>query len=305
MTEDREPFATSEIEPGVLAGPFRRARNRGADLEGGIHADQEAQKLGLRGGAVAGSVHLDQFPPLLTALLGRAWFQTGSISLYFRYPTRDKEAVRCFARRPTADPADNDVQIQVWVDHENGERVAEGTASVGAPDKDSAVQRRVASVPQARDLRILADLKVGRRASGIPARIRAEAMDRSLPAMTEPMQEYRDESVWGGRVASPSAIVGALLSVQGGLLDSDTWITGIGEDYGVRLFGAIELQALKGPVFVERDYEIGGSILAVGETPQTEYYWFDSVLSDPSTGQGISRMIMMMRSMKASHKAWR
>jgi hypothetical protein len=304
MTEDRQSFSTTEIEPGVLAGPFRRPRNRGADLEGGIHADQEAQKLGLRGGAVAGSVHLDQFPPLLTEVLGRAWLQTGGISLYFLYPTRDKEAVRCCARRPKEDPAHHDVQIQVWVDHENGQRVAEGTASVGAPDKDSTVQRRVASVPEAKDIRIFADLKVGRRASGIPGRIRAEAMDRSLPTMTEPMQEYRDVSVWGGRVASPSAIVGALLSVQGGLLDSDTWITGIGEDYGVRLFGAIELQAIKGPVFVDRDYEIGGSILAVGETPKTEYYWFDSVLSDPNTGDEISRMIMMMRSMKASHKAW-
>lgn len=49
MTNYKQPFKTTESEKGVLAGPFRQSRNRYLDLEGGIHADEKAQELGLRG----------------------------------------------------------------------------------------------------------------------------------------------------------------------------------------------------------------------------------------------------------------
>ncbi len=303
MTDYGQPFAATEIEQGVLAGPLRQARNMAAHIEGGIHVDSEAQKLGLRGGAVAGSVHFDQFPPLLTEVLGNSWLQTGSLSLYFRYPTQDLEAVRCFVRRPDIDPTKNDVQTDVWIIHENGEKVAEGTASVGAPDMNSTVKKRVASVPEAKDIRIFADLEVGHKASGVSCRLSEQELSSALQTITEPMPAYSDESIWGKKVANPAGIIGALQSVQGGLLNSDSWITGTG-DYGVRLYGSIELQAYNGPVFLEKDYQIHGSILAIGETPKTEYFWFDSILVDPDTGDDIISMIMMMRSMKASHEAW-
>ncbi len=303
MTDYKQSFAATEIEGGVLTGPFRQARNMASNIEGGIHTDSEAQKLGMRGGVVAGSVHFDQFPPLLTEVLGRNWLQTGGLSLYFRYPTQDLEAVQCFARRPDVDPSKNDVQTDVWIMHENGEKVAEGTASVGAPDMNSTVKKRVASVPEAKDIRIFADLEVGRQASDVSCRIEKEAMGGLLQTITEPMPAYSDEHIWGKRIASPSSIISALQSVQGGLLDSDSWRTGTG-DYGVRLYGSIELQAYKGPVFQEKDYQIHGSILAIGETPKTEYFWFDSILVDPDTGDDIISMIMMIRSMKASHEAW-
>ena len=90
-----------------------------------------------------------------------------------------------------------------------------------------------------------------------------------------------------------AAITAALQSIQGGLINSDSWRTGTG-DYGIRLYGSIELQAYKGPVFQDKDYEIYGSILAIGETPKTEYFWFDSFLVDPDTGDDIISMIMMM-----------
>lgn len=250
------------------------------------------------------TVHMDQFPPLLMELLGKRWFQTGSLSLYFKYPTLDLEAVRCFGHRPDVDPATNDVQIPVWIDHENGEKVAEGTASVGAPDKNSAVQKRIASIPAPKDIRIFANLEVGRKSRSINYRISSSEMDASLEVITEPLPDYKDGSIWGRRIASPSMIIGALLNVQGDLLGSDSWIDGMGDDYGVMIFGSIELQLLKGPVFLDYDYEMQGSILAIGETPKTEYYWFDGIMSDRKSGEDIVRMMLMMRSMKESHRAW-
>jgi hypothetical protein len=74
--------------------------------------------------------------------------------------------------------------------------------------------------------------------------------------------------------------------------------------YGVGLWGAIEIQHLKGPVLVERDYQVRARVLAVSETPKTEYLWYESTLSDPEGGDDIAAMLMMLRFMKASHPAW-
>lgn len=54
----------------VITGPVRRPRNMAAHIAGSIHDDATATALGFRGGTVAGSVHLDQFPPLLIQAFG-------------------------------------------------------------------------------------------------------------------------------------------------------------------------------------------------------------------------------------------
>src|SRR5688572_8211252 len=61
----------------------RRRRNTATN----IHNDATAQKLGFRGGTIAGSVHLDQFAPILVHAFGQSWFETGSLSLAFRNAT--------------------------------------------------------------------------------------------------------------------------------------------------------------------------------------------------------------------------
>ena len=63
-------------------------------MRGSIHDDATATVLGFRGGTVAGSIHMDQFPPLLLEAFGQGWFETGSLSLYFRYATTDGEPRR-------------------------------------------------------------------------------------------------------------------------------------------------------------------------------------------------------------------
>ena len=87
-------------DAGVLVGPFRAPANLAADVRGSIHDDATAQKLGFRGGTVAGSVHMQQFPPLLVRAFGPEWFETGTISTYFRNATTHGEPVRPFGRVP-------------------------------------------------------------------------------------------------------------------------------------------------------------------------------------------------------------
>src|SRR5580704_18947997 len=121
----------------VITGPVRRPRNMAAHIAGSIHDDATATALGFRGGTVAGSVHLDQFPPLLVQAFGRQWFETGSLSLYFRHATIDGEAVQAFVERPPA--GDHDPQVRAWMttprsdsdeSAASSQLVAEGTAAV-------------------------------------------------------------------------------------------------------------------------------------------------------------------------------
>ena len=81
-------------EDDVITGPVRTPRNLAANVTGSIHDDATATALGFRGGTVAGSIHMDQFPPLLLDAFGPRWFETGSLSLYFRTATTDGEPVR-------------------------------------------------------------------------------------------------------------------------------------------------------------------------------------------------------------------
>ena len=56
---------------GQLIGPYRRPRNLAQMQKGSIHDDATATKLGFRGGTVAGSIHMEQFPPILLRALGQ------------------------------------------------------------------------------------------------------------------------------------------------------------------------------------------------------------------------------------------
>src|SRR5690348_13368579 len=136
-------------ESNVIAGPVRMPRNPSGHVQGSIHDDAAATALGFRGGTVAGSIHMDQFPPLLLEAFGPSWFETGCLSLYFRYATTDGEPVQAFLERPRGGGADacapdvgQDTQVRAWMTTPEGDLVGEGTASVGRPAAPSALRGR-------------------------------------------------------------------------------------------------------------------------------------------------------------------
>lgn len=73
---------------------------------------------------------------------------------------------------------------------------------------------------------------------------------------------------------------------------------------GVGLFGAIELQYINGPIYAEVEYTNTVKILAVSETPKTEYFWYEAIMRDTDNKKDIASMLMMLRFMKASSKLW-
>jgi hypothetical protein len=276
----------------VITGPVRIPRNRSAHATGSIHDDATATALGFRGGTVAGSIHMDQFPPLLLTAFGPRWFETGSLSLYFRHATTDGEPVQALLEEPPDDGSD--AQVRAWATTGDEILVADGTAAAGNPPEQSALRSRDMRAEDPAGLRILKALRAGDvlgECRSVADGARQGAVIDS-GAMTEPLDWYTSPSPWGGPIAAPSAVVNLLYAdLLHGIRDS------MGEHVG--LFGAIEIRFRTGPVFLDRTYAVTGEILALSQTPKTEVMWFDSRALDDD-GTPVAEMRMMLRQMKQS-----
>ncbi|MGC2492434.1 hypothetical protein [Candidatus Binatus sp.] len=279
-----------ELRDHLLVGPLRRSVNNASKVAGSIHDDATATKLGFRGGTVAGSIHLELFPPLLLKSFGKRWFERGTISMYFLNATTDREAVRAFVKEPALDATA--AQVEIWIERDDGMRVAEGTASVGSPEERSALLRRLLDRFDPGELRILGGLKVGDQFEECDAFLTKGAMAERMKVITEPMDWYIKPSPWGGAIATPATMVQLLYSQSIATLRGK-----LGQAVG--LFGAIELRNINGPVRVEHPYRVGGSIVALGQSPKTEYMWFETALNEKD-GKRIAEMRMLLRFMKAS-----
>ncbi len=143
-----------EEKDALYIGRWRRPVNTAIDIKGSIHDDTAAQDLGLRGGTVAGSIHMELFPPLLLKAFGQRWFDQGNLSLYFLDPTTDREEVRALVAVPSSGASD--VQVNVWMERPSGVKICEGTAAVGNPGEPSALLARDLNRFPPGELRILA-----------------------------------------------------------------------------------------------------------------------------------------------------
>ncbi len=293
------------VREGHCYGPLRAPANPGRETSGNIHSEEDARRLGFRGGLVAGSIHMEQFAPVLVRAFGERWLEQGSLSLYFLTPTLHDEEVRAIVGVPAEGAAD--AQVEAWAERSTGERICEGTASVGQPPEPTALQARQLDRHPAGDLRILAEAHAGDAFPVVETRVAQEALDQRLAVITEPMPWYTDPSRWGGLVPTAVNQVNALIQPAYAYLE--------GRRAGaIGLYGAIELRNVSGPMLVEKTYRAGGTLLHAGDTPKTEYLWFDTWAEDPSAGSGqapsaplragsgqrVAEMRMMLRFMKAS-----
>ena len=88
--------------------------------------------------------------------------------------------------------------------------------------------------------------------------------------ITEPLDWYINDSPFGGSILSTAQVNEVM---RWAMIQQETQrSTEI-----VGLFGALEFRFLNGPVFTDKEYIDSGRILAVGETPKTEYYWFEGL----------------------------
>jgi hypothetical protein len=271
-----------------IVGEFRTPVNSASQSRGSIHDDATASKLGFRGGTVAGSIHMDQFPPLLLKLYGDDWWKRGNMSFYFRQATVDRETVRAFARA-------GDPHARLWMENEKGDLIAEATASCLGHDEGTAVENLMNGQAHSEGgaLRILKNVKVGDEVSGVEHTITRAALDHRLENITETLEVYQGEKA----IVPPSMVVHLFRgTVQEQLYKTDGPAVG--------LFGAIELQSIAGPVRAETPYKLRAKVLALSESPKTENVWYRAWAADPATGEDVASMLMYLRYMKGSSKHW-
>ena len=65
------------------------------------------------------------------------------------------------------------------------------------------------------------------------------------------------------------------------------------------IFGAIEIRNMNGPALVDTPYTVHGKVLAMGHSPKTELFWYETYADDAS-GTRVAEMRMLIRMMKNS-----
>lgn len=271
-------------------GEYRESRNAANHEGGGLHLDENATKLGFaRGGAVAGSIHLDLFSPIALELFGKDWFENGSVSIRYRSPTIDRERVRVVAEG-------DDAQRLVKIEREDGMLVGEGTLAVGAPTATTALRSIDLHEHPAAEPRILDGLSEGEDLPSvrrtIPAARQQALLDDGL--VTEVLDWHRGDSPWGGAVVVPQLVVHELHRAATAHLDP--LVASNGDALG--MFGALEIDNVRGPLVVDHEYDLATRILAIGESPKAEHAWFEVTASDGGTV--VAALFMQQRWLKGS-----
>lgn len=281
----------------VISTGVKHPRNSSPNSQGSIHDDAVAAKMGFRGGAIAGSIHLDQFGPALVEAFGKEWFESGSLGLYFMHPLTDMEPVEGFIDcGDTALPA-RDMRFGVSMSMPDGTTVAEGTASAGTVNTPSPVTDRDRRPVDPSTLRMLATASVGMRLPEVlVSPSKGDQRERVTSGlMTAPLDWYVGDSPWGGPVCSPLTI--------SRLMTGDV-MNPLGRVMGrvVPLYGALEMRIHDGPLMLDEDYLVSAVLTDVSETPKTEIFWCDIEArraANPGAGP-VAGFTMMARVLKAS-----
>jgi hypothetical protein len=270
----------------LLESTFRAPRNMYSGTAGSIHNDAVAFKLGFKGGTVPGSIHMDQFVPLLVETFGEAWFERGDLSAYFTQATVDNEQVRC-----TVEPGEARARLKMF--NEPGDLICEGTASLACPDTGSELARRMTMQEPAAAgrLRILGDICVGDEHLGLPVRIEREGLERALTTITEALPHYRDRGV-----LPPSQLVHLAHMTRPAVMEK--------QKPAVGLFGALQVQHLRGPLLADTDYLARTRILKLTESPKTENAWYEVVFQDAASREDMGSVLYCLRFMKGSSPLW-
>ncbi len=232
---------------------------------------------------------------VLLKIFGNEWVERGNLSLTFKNATVDREEVRVFAE-PLADGAH---QTNVWMERADGLLVASGTAAVG-DHSQSLLRTRDLRPCDPAELRILNRLEPGLSLGVYEVHATTDKRFHRYDThvISDPLDWYRDAaaSPGGEIVAAPCTFIEYLWAYpMKGLAPY------VGESVG--LFGAIEIGAINGPFLLNRDYVISSEVVCVGQSPQTEYVWYDTVARTPE-GVEVATLRMQSRAMKASSPAY-
>jgi hypothetical protein len=267
-------MTTTTVED-LRQGAWMQPVNRWQGADNSIHNDEVARSVGMRGGTIPGTVHLNHFRPLMDELFGDRWLINGTVSMYYTYATAHLEDVRAVIKAPAGRCWDLDAIFPAWVETPEGKTVCKGTVSIGSPSTPNYVRSLPLESAPAGANRIVAGVKPGTELKRI--------------------DEFVFETGEDGIVRDPQSMYGALMS---------NFLRGQIAQPAVGFFGATEVALRNGPIRTNTPYVKTGRVVCVGVTDKTEFAWVDSELTD-SAGRLVAEMRHLTRWMKASSPLWK
>jgi hypothetical protein len=273
------------VDKGVMYGAWREGINAARDMKGSIHDNATATRIGMRGGTVAGTVHLDLFAPLVQKAWGKRFFEQGCVSMFYTYATIDKEPVRVVMDVPPA--GKNDVQVKAHVEVREGKTVMEGTVSVGNPPEKSHLQAQEFKNAPREELRILAGINIGDELGPKDVIATTDSLSRRLENVEDSIDWYHGKSPWGPPLVPLSSVFGLMHVYPNQSFKA------------VPFFGATELHFYRGPVLVGVPYTAVNRVVSIGAGARTEMFWLDGWLYERGTDRLVASMRHLNRYMKA------
>jgi hypothetical protein len=296
----KQPPEATMSDAATLAGPLLgKVRTALNQSDSSIHDPEAARKLGFRGAAVGGNNHLDLFAPLLVEAYGPEWFERGALSLYFLNVVVSGETVQAVVERPS--PAGAQTRIHARRADDQAIVVCQGTASLGDHSL-SELSTRDLKTCDGESLRLLKGVKTGQLLGRTQLTAQQSFQDQLLKtgALNEVMDWCVGLSPWGAPIASlnaVSAMMFRLLVGDGVGHHHDRISPHLGDT--LAMFGAFEIAFHRGPVFLDRPYEVEGRVVGVGDSPKTECLWWDATARD-ERGETVVTMRHLLRFLKAT-----
>jgi hypothetical protein len=288
---------------GALIGPWRQPlqmlQAQTYDAHASIHDDATAQKLGFKGGTIEGPTHFSQFAPLGARLWGQAWFESGCLSAHYRSVCYEGEEVQAILSKPL--PGTSQCQIQMV--KRDGTEVLRGTASVGEPQAATALEARLGELKPLTDPVILRDVKVAQTSRRQAVRMAFDqimgelypfSLRQKLAVITETSPYYSSgDNPWRKPI-----IPMEMLSVLFQYRSKDDPLPAKGPAVG--LFADQEIRLVKGPLFVDEDYEVEREVVALSGSRRTESAWVKTRVFD-KTNSVVATMLLNMATLKDSY----
>lgn len=251
---------------------------------------EHAQGLGSTRQLDLASMQLELFPSLLGRSLGRGWFESGSLSLAFVGSAERGEALRAFLE--LAPPGARDVRVEAFVERRDGRRVASGSVAIGIPAASWAHGLAENSETQRLDLRILGPVAVGDRFAPVRVEVGSDALDRWVERSPDAIDWYLDPKPFGACVLPLGLSLQVLRAAERAHLS-------LRRGRALAVFGAIEIRQLAGPLLACTPYQVAGRVLALGQSPRSEFLWHES-RATAADGTCVVLLRLMLRYLKAS-----
>lgn len=247
-------------ESPFFEGPYRRLINTAAEQKGSIHDDEEAQKLGFRGGFVPGSVVGTAAMPAVAAAFGKQWMQGGWYSLTFVSPVYIDDEVHEVATK------EGD-QLTLQVVDRAGRLCCNGRAGLGANVPWSVAEDGTHGAEG-----VLPGIELG--FEFLPHEFTPER-DLCLGTVrsagdTTPW--YEDSSPWGGAIVPPEYLqVVALHLMREPHQPRTAPLQGV---HGPGMWAQHDL-AIEGPLFQDRAYTAREKVADKGRSGRTIFLTYE------------------------------